>query len=169
MTASLLDDAFAHHTWATIRLIDECASLTPEQLETPAPGTYGSIIDMLRHLVRADTWYLTFFRNEPATMDDGAEMTLSELRSRMESNAAAWAEVLAGGLDPDADTIDLEDGWEFHSSVGLRLAQVTHHGTDHRSQICTALTTLGVTPPEIDLWVFGEATRRTRAVRAPTP
>ncbi|MEO6043721.1 MAG: hypothetical protein ABIQ47_07350 [Tepidiformaceae bacterium] len=27
MTTSLLSDAFAHHIWATERLIDECAEL----------------------------------------------------------------------------------------------------------------------------------------------
>ncbi|MBA2254531.1 MAG: hypothetical protein H0W07_05410 [Chloroflexi bacterium] len=37
MTASLLDDAMAHHSWATERLIDPCKDLTPEQLATPAP------------------------------------------------------------------------------------------------------------------------------------
>jgi hypothetical protein len=30
MTTALLSDAFAHHIWATERLIDECAALTPE-------------------------------------------------------------------------------------------------------------------------------------------
>jgi uncharacterized damage-inducible protein DinB len=30
-----------------------------------------------------------------------------------------------------------------------------HHGTDHRSQICTALTALGVEPPGIDAWAYG--------------
>jgi uncharacterized damage-inducible protein DinB len=33
---------------------------------------------------------------------------------------------------------------------------VLHHGTDHRSQLCTALTTLGVEPPNIDVWAYGE-------------
>jgi uncharacterized damage-inducible protein DinB len=33
---------------------------------------------------------------------------------------------------------------------------VVHHGTDHRSQVCTALTTLGIEPPLIDVWDFGE-------------
>ena len=32
MTASLFDDAMAHHIWATERLIDACSDLTPEQL-----------------------------------------------------------------------------------------------------------------------------------------
>jgi hypothetical protein len=31
---------------------------------------------------------------------------------------------------------------------------------DHRSQICTALTTLGVEPPAIDVWDFGIETGR---------
>jgi uncharacterized damage-inducible protein DinB len=34
-------------------------------------------------------------------------------------------------------------------------SQALHHGTDHRSQICTALTSLGVEPPSIDVWTFG--------------
>ena len=29
------------------------------------------------------------------------------------------------------------------------------HGTDHSSQICTALTSLGVKPPNIDAWDYG--------------
>jgi uncharacterized damage-inducible protein DinB len=44
--------------------------------------------------------------------------------------------------------------------VGVRLAQALHHGTDHRSQICTALTSLGVEPPAIDVWDYGLANGR---------
>ncbi len=40
--------------------------------------------------------------------------------------------------------------------LGIPLARAVHHGTDHRSRICTALTTLGVEPPYIDVWDFGE-------------
>ena len=40
--------------------------------------------------------------------------------------------------------------------MSIRLAQALHHGTDHRSQICTALTTLGMEPPFIDVWDYGE-------------
>ena len=80
MTASLLSDAVAHHVWATGRLIDECASLTPEQLRTPSPGTYDSIVDTLRHLVSSDGWYLSCFREQPAPIDEEAEMSLADLR-----------------------------------------------------------------------------------------
>lgn len=168
MTASLLDDAFAHHIWATERLIDACTALTPEQLETPVLGTYGSIISTLRHLVGSDRWYLSFYGDEPL-IDEAAQTSLAELRSAMSTDGNAWMALLAGELDPDADVVEHGDGWEFHAPVGLRLAQVVHHGTDHRSQVCTALTSLGLTPPAIDLWDFGEATGRTRSVRLPAP
>jgi uncharacterized damage-inducible protein DinB len=168
MTASLLDDAFAHHVWATERLIDESAALSPEQLTTPAPGTFGSILDTLRHLVATDVWYLSFFPVEqPPPIDEKVETSLAELRRLITSNGKSWTAVLAGARDADEDVVERGDGWEFHSPLGFRLAQVVHHGTDHRSQVCTALTSLGLTPPEIDLWAFGEATGRTRAVDLP--
>jgi len=37
------------------------------------------------------------------------------------------------------------------------LAGTLNHGCDHRSQICTALTTLGVQPPKIDVMDYGIA------------
>ncbi len=162
MTTSLLDDAMAHHVWATERLIDECKSLTPEQLATPAPGTYGSIIDTFRHLVSTDCWYLTFFGTEPQLIEEDSAASLDELRSAITTSGKAWMELLDGGLNGEADIVEHGDGWNFHSPTGFRLAQVIQHGTDHRSQICTALTSFGVEPPGIDLWAFGEATGRTR-------
>jgi hypothetical protein len=34
----------------------------------------------------------------------------------------------------DADVTELDNGWEVHSPVGVRLAQVIHHGTDHQAR-----------------------------------
>ena len=68
-----------------------------------------------------------------------------------------WAELVREDLDPDTVFVrHRDDGSETHAPLGIRLAQVVHHGTDHRSQICTALTTLGIEPPLIDVWDFGE-------------
>jgi uncharacterized damage-inducible protein DinB len=85
------------------------------------------------------------------------DMGLPELRAAMEGHGAAWSLVLAHDLDPDAvlSEVDDADGYERQAPMGIRLAQALHHGSDHRSQICTALTTLGVEPPAIDDWDFG--------------
>src|SRR5512140_862481 len=162
--SSLLDDAFAHHVCATERLIDACATLSREQLVTSVPGTYGPIMATLTHVVSSDGWYLSFFREQPAPIDEESNVTLAELRAAITANGVAWMDLLAGGLDPEADLVERGDGWEFHQPAGLRLAQAIHHGTDHRSQVSTALTSHGIEPPGIDLWAYGEATGRTRAI-----
>jgi uncharacterized damage-inducible protein DinB len=161
---SLLYDSMAHHIWATQRVIDACEALTPEQLRTPVPGVYGPIIATLGHLVSTDGWYLTFFRDWTNAIVEDADVPIAELRAAATATGAAWMEILDGELDGEKDTVEHGDGWEFHAPVGFRLAQVIHHGTDHRSQICTALTSLGIEPPEIDVWAYGEATARTRGV-----
>ena len=156
MEGSLLKDAFAHHVWATLRLLDACAPLTAEQLGTPVPGTYGSILETQRHLVGADCSYLSVTSGDGTVLIDEDHMGLPELRAAMEGNGAAWSRLLAEDLDPDAVLErHRDDGSETHAPLSIRLAQALHHGTDHRSQICTALTTLGVQPPFIDVWDFG--------------
>ena len=153
---SALQDGFAHHVWATLRLIDSCLALDPDQLETAVPGTYGSILDTMRHLVGADASYLFVTSGGASPVIDEDSMDLAELRSVVERHGPAWSALL--GQDPDTDAVVVrrrDDGSESHAPMSIRLAQVLHHGTDHRSQICTALTTLGIEPPSIDVWDFG--------------
>ncbi|HEU4571454.1 MAG TPA: DinB family protein, partial [Candidatus Limnocylindrales bacterium] len=72
-----------------------------------------------------------------------------------------WAAVVARDRDPDQVLVrHRDDGSTVAAPVGVRLAQALHHGTDHRSQVCTALTTLGIEPPAIDVWDYAEAQGR---------
>lgn len=169
MTRSLLDDAFKHHVWATEMLLDTCATLTPEQLQTAVPGTYGSIITTLRHLVASDRGYLRRLLPDAQLerIDEDADLGVAQLRAAMDADRDGWATLLANDPDPDYETAIREAEQEVHIPTGIRLAQVVHHGTDHRSQVCTALTTLGMTPPDIDVWAFGDATGRIRTEALP--
>jgi uncharacterized damage-inducible protein DinB len=170
MKGSLLGDAFAHHAWATLQVMDACEALSPEQLEANAAGTYGPILETLRHLIGAESWYLYRLSGERHAPIEDAErdrMDLQELRAAMERHAAAWPAVLAEDPDPD-DFIEVrnDDGSGYRAAKGIRLAQVVHHGTDHRSQICTALTSLGIEPPEIGVWEYGHTVGRAAEVPA---
>ena len=164
MTGSMLDDAFAHHIWATERLIDTCEALDPQQLDAGAPGTYGTIHRTLHHLVESDRWYLQFHEpgNNLGAIEEEPPLSMPELHAEWKRNGEAWTQVIADQTDPEADSAERGDGWIFHAPVAFRLAQVIHHGTDHRSQVCTILSTLGIEPPEIDVWAYGEATGRSR-------
>ena len=155
MSRSLLADAFGHHVWATLQLLDACLPLSPVQLDTTVPGTYGSILETVRHLIGADSSYLFVLTGGRVSEIDEARMDLRELRAAMEANRAAWASLLTQNLDPDSVVArHRDDGTDSQAPMGIRLAQAVHHGTDHRSQICTALTTLGIEPPAIDVWDF---------------
>lgn len=166
VAASLLDDAFEHHAWATLTLIDACHELTGEQLDTAVPGTYGSILDTLRHLVGADSYYLGHLSGRPQI--DTGQMDLAQLRAVVEEDRRAWREILAQAIRPEAVVRDVdESGWARDAPVGIRLAQVIHHGTDHRSQVCTALTALGVEAPDVDAWAYGLQAGRITETEAP--
>ena len=169
MSKSLLNDAFAHHVWATLRVIDTCLTLSPEQLTTPVPGTYGSILDTARHIVGSDSWYLFALTGGRHPTIDEDHMDLPELRAEMEDYGAAWSSLLGENPDPNAVLVrHRDDGSETHAPMSIRLAQALHHGTDHRSQICTALTTLGVQPPEIDVLSYAQQGGRIFVVPAQT-
>jgi uncharacterized damage-inducible protein DinB len=168
MTTSLMADAFGHHVWATTTLLDACLTLDDSQLATDVPGTYGSILAIARHTVGADHGYLFALTGGAHPEVDEDSMSLAELRASMEANGPEWAALLATNPDPGADVVrHRDDGTDSHAQVGIRLAQALHHGTDHRSQICTALTVLGVTPPEIDVWDY--AWKDQRIWEEPTP
>src|SRR5262245_50179163 len=156
MSSSLFDAAFAHNTWATVRVIDACSDLGAEDLQTNVPGTRGPIIDTVRHIVFAEAVDLEIGTGDPA--DEALELaTLPELREKAEQLGEGWSRFLSRPLDPDemVREVDDTDGYERTAPLAFRLAGTLNHGTDHRSQICTALTTLGVEPPKIDVMDYG--------------
>jgi uncharacterized damage-inducible protein DinB len=168
MTSSLLADSFDHHIWATLRLFDVLDTLSEEQLATTVPGTYGSILDTARHLVGSDRWYLWTMSRGAVDQIDDESMGLAELRAAIEPDAASWRAVLDTHPDPDESfLLTRNDGAESHADWGVRLGQAVHHGTDHRSQIATALTTLGVEPPEMDVWEWASTTGKFHLVPPP--
>jgi uncharacterized damage-inducible protein DinB len=118
-----LEDAFNHHVWASLRVLEACATLQPEQLQTSVPGTYGTILDTVRHLVGSDRWYLFVMTGGAVPQIDEDHMALDGLRSAMTENQEHWTALLAEDRAPDLDIVQrLDDGSEFHAPMGIRLA-----------------------------------------------
>jgi uncharacterized damage-inducible protein DinB len=154
MTRPALADPFGHHTWATIRLLEACEPLTAEQLSVPVDGTYGTILLTLRHIVGGDRSYLTLLSDALPDVDEES-LDIAAMKKVMEENDPVWQQLVAAP-DLERDVIrHRPDGSKSHAPLSIRLTQVVHHGTDHRSQICTGLTNLGLTPPDIDVWDYG--------------
>jgi hypothetical protein len=102
MSSSLLEAAFAHHVWATLRVIDACLDLSTEEVKTSILGTRGPMLETLRHVVVGDEEYLFILTGDRAIDIDVENLSLAEARVVMERNGSGWAEFISGSLDADA-------------------------------------------------------------------
>jgi uncharacterized damage-inducible protein DinB len=160
---------FRHHAWATLALIDHCATLPPERLADEVPGTFGPILATLRHMVSADEryqWRVSGRDPKVLRERDAGEATISlaELRARFEAQAKGWEQLLdrAGDLDltlPPGTWPELSHG-EVPHAEDLLLLQAIHHGNDHRTHVCTTLGALGLEAPDLDGWTYWPASGR---------
>lgn len=160
-----LVDGFRHNTWSTRRVLLVCQGMTDDQLDATVLGTYGSIIASLRHIVASEAGYCARLTGEEIVWNrrDAEPPDLDELAARVDDLDLRWDRFLATPFDAERTFIvDWYDGGQRDVPAGVYLAQALHHGTDHRSQICTTLTSIGVDPPGLGLWEFAEATNRAR-------
>jgi uncharacterized damage-inducible protein DinB len=156
MGTNLLANIFTHHRWSNLTLIDFLSGLTDEQLELTVPGTYGTSIKTIRHLISGDADYVRIIPDAPRVPQceqDGPFGGWDELRRVAETADTALISYV-DGLSDDMFFIDVDDGEEFTLARSILLAQVIHHATEHRSQIRTTLSAHGIEPPEISLWAW---------------
>lgn len=158
-----LIDAFGHNAWAMRELLSVCGAMSESQLQTTVPGTYGSIIATLRHTVSSEAGYCARLTGDELRPDRPAEPApdLAQLAGHLDDLAARWDGFLAHPFDAERTfVVAWHDGVDRDVPAGIFLAQALHHGNEHRAQICTALSLLGVTTPDLGLWDYAEATNR---------
>jgi uncharacterized damage-inducible protein DinB len=157
MTENTLIKLFEHNNWANLRIVEACSALSDEQLDAePRSVTKGSIRQTLTHLLGSQAGYLSL-------------LTLPvEARARVSPAAAEWEEsarASGGGLLAYARNeshqnlnarLRTKDGYDVEPWVVI--VQIINHATEHREQICSMLNALGITPPDMDGWAYGEAT-----------
>lgn len=153
----LAAEMFAHTCWANQRLLEFCDSLEPAILLKSAPGTAGTIIATLRHLIAAEERYLAFLEGVPRRTEvmEGAELDLAALRQEAVARPARWAAALARHPDPEEVLVRTRaDGSQDEVAVKTIFVQAVHHGNDHRTHVCTVLGSLGLDPPDLSAWAY---------------
>ena len=145
-----------HDVWATRRLLDRCRSLSEEQLLLTAAGTYGTIRKTFAHIVRANEGYLHTYGVIPQPFLELSDSTpMDEIASRLERVRDA-VERLFAMTELDFDRRIHDERRKLDLDLWVPLTQFSHHGTDHRSQICTILSTHGLDVPELDVWAYAD-------------
>jgi uncharacterized damage-inducible protein DinB len=157
VTDALLD-VFRYNCWATQRLLEHCAALDESQLTASAPGVFGAPIATLEHLLRAEAFYVSMFRDEaPAWSPAGSDqpVTIAQMQAWAADLRQAWEAALAEPVPAERMLARRRrDGSITEMSAGIMLSQTLHHANVHREQVCNVLTSLGLEPPDLSAWAY---------------
>ncbi len=158
--ASALVSLFQHNTWANLSLLETCAALGDDQLDATGSGAYGSIRDTLLHLAAAEERYLSIFTGQQGEdpIREGIFPGFDVLRERMAQSGRALTELAASAQA--ADILQGRRRGEIQPiPAPVVLVQIINHATEHRTNITTILSQLGVEYPRVDGWAYGEHLR----------
>jgi len=156
MTEHFLVKLFEHNNWANSQIIQACSALSDAQLDAESQSaTIGSIRQTLVHLVTSQHGYLSLL-----TLPVEARRAISPAFTELQQAARISGEgLLALAREPSNDQktqLQTTDGYFVEPWVVI--VQIINHATEHREQINSMLSALGVTPPDLDGWAYGEVT-----------
>jgi uncharacterized damage-inducible protein DinB len=153
----LLSEFFRHNAMMNERLLEACKQLSPEQLDATSVGTYGGIGATLVHIANAQEGYAARFlgTERPERLPEDSFPGFEALAARFANGNAQLQEAAARASEDHEVQVTGDDPpgtWRMPAS--LLLLQAINHSTEHRSQVATILTQLGVEPPGMDGWTY---------------
>ena len=157
MTKNFLEKFFEHNNWANLQIIQVCSALSDEQLDAePRSVTKGSIRSTLLHLVASQQGYLRILTLPLEARLDAPSVAFTELQESASKSGEGLLALARGEQKPLKAQLQTRDG--YYVEPWVLMVQVINHATEHREQIKSMLSSLGVTPPNIDGWDYGEVT-----------
>ena len=157
MIENFLVKIFEHNNWANQKIIQACYALSEEQLDAePHSVTKGTIRRTLVHLVSSQYSYLRTLTLRLEERLDSPTVAFTELEESAKMSGEALLALARGERKPLKSQLQTRDGYNVEPWV--LMVQIINHATEHREQIKSMLSALGLTPPDIDGWDYGEAT-----------
>jgi uncharacterized damage-inducible protein DinB len=157
MAENFLAKLFEHNNWANQRIIEACSVLSDEQLDTePQSVTKGTIRRTLVHLVSSQYSYLRTLTLPLEERLQPTSVEFSDLKDSATRSGEALLALARGEQEPVTSPLQSRDGYSVEPWVIM--VQIINHATEHREQVNSMLSALGITPPDLDGWSFGEAT-----------
>ena len=157
MTEHFLVKLFEHNNWANSQIIQACSALSDTQLDAESQSvTIRSIRQTLMHLVTSQHGYLSLL-TLPVEARIASNPAFAELQ---QAASISGAGLVAVARDESGEhlTTQLRTTDGFFVERWVVIVQIINHATEHREQINSMLNSLGVTPPDLDGWTYGEAT-----------
>ncbi len=140
-----------YNAWANQLLYDSAMLLSPEAYRRDMGAYFNSLHGTLNHLYVADTIWMSRFRglpNPPWALDHIAHDEPADLRKRRE---ALDRDIIGftGGmtdrlLEGSFSYITVKTSIQSEQKLSTALAHFFNHQTHHRSQVTSALHTMGM-------------------------
>ena len=148
-----------YDNWATDRMAEFCAKLSPQQRALTTPGTMGTIEATLIHLVAAKERYASALRATPPPDDAIRETTTKDVGQVVgrSKKLSEWFSGFAKGALEIDKIIERRgaDGSTMHLPMGILVAQFLHHGNEHRAQLGSIFGANGIEPPHYSAFNWG--------------
>ena len=157
MSANFLSRFFEHNLWANLQILEACSSLSDAQLDAiPNSATKGTIRETLTHLAESEQGYLADLSGVKSSFDLEQFPGFDVLRRSLTASGEGFLS-LARDLSNErlAQPIHTEDGYIIEPWT--LFLQSINHATEHREQIKSMLSALGLKPPRIDGWIYARA------------
>jgi len=147
---------FEHNDWGNAEAIEACRRLTDAQLDAPPPpGSDWTLRQVLVHVVESQAGYLRILSGGRRGGETATSSFESLRESARKSGAGLLALARAEATARPQGPITTSDGYRIEPWTVL--VQAIQHATEHRRQIADRLRSLGVKPPRLDGWGFGES------------
>jgi uncharacterized damage-inducible protein DinB len=157
MNNSFIVQLFEHNNWANLKIVQACMTLNDDQLDAePHSATKGNIRQTLVHLVKSQRRYQALL-TLPLEARPTEPLQFDELLGSIRISGEGLLALAKGEQTPLQDPLLTSDG--YCTAPWVVMVQVINHASEHREQIKSMLSALGITPPDITGWDFGEATR----------
>ena len=149
-----------YKSWADARLLEAVAALTDDELRSPQPIIFGSILGTLNHVHAMDLVWQANLEGRPhgmTTRNPGDSQGLDELTlTQHEINRwyQQYADNLSSSAATDAVRFTFIGGEPGKMTREAMLLHVLNHGTYHRGHVADMLYGMGYQPPTTDLPVF---------------
>ncbi len=144
--------------WATRRLLDAAAQLSPEELTQDFKTADGSILNTLAHVFASERAWLarlqTIAPSAFITDNDRNFQFLQDEWPQLHERWKNWSLQLDDASAGKPLAYKELKGNQHTQPIWQLVLHVVNHGTHHRGQVAGFLRSLGYSPPPLDLVLF---------------
>ncbi len=159
-----IQSQFSYNTWANTRLLDTAAKLTPEQFTGVHHATFGSLRNVIVHMVYAEQLWILRAQGLPAPtrLQPQDYETVDAIRAEWRPISEVTQRFVASLTEAD-----LERTVRYVNNAGepqayplwQTLFHLVNHSMQHRSEAALVMTTFGYSTGWLDYLIYVDETR----------